>query len=60
MLIIKRYCRFVSVNFIMLLSINVKNVKNPIDKVIRKIITMNIFSFINLKSYKISYKFSYE
>ena len=42
----------------------VKKVRNPIDKVARKIITINIFVFINLiidlKSYKISYKFTYE
>ena len=59
-----RYCKFVSFNFIKLLSIKVKKVKNPIDKVARKIITINIFVFINLiidlKSYKISYKFTYE
>ena len=43
---------------------NVKKVKKPTDNVTIKIIAMNIFPFINrninLKSYKISYKFNYE
>tara|TARA_S200000501_G_scaffold205638_1_gene193367 strand:- start:56 stop:361 length:306 start_codon:yes stop_codon:yes gene_type:complete len=34
MFIIKRYCKFFSFNSIKLLSINVKNVKNPINSVI--------------------------
>ena len=33
-LIIKRYCKFLSVNWINPLSIKVKNVKKPIDNVI--------------------------
>ena len=60
----KRYCRLVSVNSIKLLFIKVKKVKNPTDNVTTKIVAINIFSFINrninLKSYKISYKFNYE
>ena len=60
----KRYCRLVSVNSIKLLFIKVKKVKNPTDNVTTKIVVINIFYFINrninLKSYKISYKFNYE
>ena len=60
----KRYCKLESVNSMKLLLINVKKVKKPTDKVTIKIIAINIFSFIklniNLKSFKISYKFNYE
>jgi len=49
---------------IKLLLINVKKVKKPTDNVTIKTIAINIFSFINLninlKSYKLSYKFNYE
>ena len=64
MFAIKRYCRLVSDSSIKLLPIKVKKVKNPTDNVTTKIIAINIFTFINwninLKSYKISYKFNYE
>ena len=47
-----------------LLLINVKKVKKPTESVTIKIIATNIFCFkkrnINLKSYKLSYKFNYE
>ena len=60
----RRYCRLDSFKSIKLLFINVKKVKKPTDNVTIKIIAMNILSFINrninLKSYKISYKFNYE
>ena len=60
----KRYCRLESVKTIKLLLINVKKVKKPTDKVTIKIIAINIFSFIkrniNLKSFKISYKFNHD
>ena len=63
-LAIKRYCKLDSFYTIKLLLINVKNVKKPTAKVTMKIVAMNILSFINrninLKSYKISYKFNYE
>ena len=39
-------CRFVWFNYIKLLLINVKNVKNPIDSVIIKITDMKIFFLI--------------
>ena len=60
----RRYCKFASFNSIKLLLINVKKVKKPTDNVTIKTIAINIFSFINLninlKSYKISYKFNYD
>tara|TARA_B100001540_G_scaffold252304_1_gene228651 strand:- start:649 stop:1023 length:375 start_codon:yes stop_codon:yes gene_type:complete len=44
---IKRSCRLKSVSFIKLLSIKVKKVKNPIDKVNIKITIINAFFLIN-------------
>ncbi len=44
---IKRSCRLKSVSLIKLLSIKVKKVKNPIDKVNIKITIINAFFLIN-------------
>ena len=64
MLAKRRYCKLDSVKFIKLLFINVKNVIKPTESVTKKIIAINMFSFINrninLKSFKISYKFNYD
>ena len=45
-LIIKRYCKFVSVSLIKPLSIKVKNVKKPIDNVIINNIIKKMFFLI--------------
>ena len=42
---IKSVCRFFSFKLIKLLSINVRKVKNPKDRVIKKSIVINIFLF---------------
>tara|TARA_B100001175_G_C18901363_1_gene353516 strand:+ start:274 stop:507 length:234 start_codon:yes stop_codon:yes gene_type:complete len=47
-LAIKRYCRFSCVKLIKLLSIKVKKVIKPIDKVIVKIRMINKYFFIKL------------
>ena len=64
MLVRRRYCKLVSVKLTKLLFINVKKVKKPTERVTKKIIAINMFSFINLninlKSSIISYKFNYE
>ena len=44
----KRYCKFLSFNLIKLLSIKVKKVKKPRNKVIKNIITINKFFFRKL------------
>ena len=63
-LAINRYSKLDFVSSMKLLLINVKKVKKPTERVTTKIIAINIFSFtkrnINLKSYKLSYKFNYE
>ena len=46
--------RFWSLNLIKLLSINVKNVKKPIDNVIINKITINIFFFDKINHYEIN------
>jgi hypothetical protein len=45
--VINKYCRFLSSNWIKLLSINVKKVKKPTNNVTRKIRITNIFFLIN-------------
>ena len=59
-----KYCKLDSVRLIKLLLINVKKVKKPTERVTINIIAINKFCFIkrniNLKSYKLSYKFNYE
>jgi len=54
-------CKLKLLSFIKLLSIKVKNVKKPIDKVKIKITIINIFFFINsnirMKPLIIIYKF---
>ena len=61
---INKYCKLFSFKVIKLLLINVKKDKKPTESVTRKITAINIFSFINrninLKSFKISYKFNYD
>ena len=47
MLLLSSVCRLNSLSLIKLLSINVKKVKKPTDKVIIDIITKNIFFLIN-------------
>ena len=47
MLLMSSVCRLNSLSLIKLLSIKVKNVKKPTDKVIIDIITKNIFFLIN-------------
>jgi hypothetical protein len=42
---IKSVWRFFSFNSIKLLSINVRKVKNPTDRVVKKSIVINIFLF---------------
>tara|TARA_B100000989_G_C19466250_1_gene438434 strand:- start:155 stop:508 length:354 start_codon:yes stop_codon:yes gene_type:complete len=44
----KRYCKFLSFNLIKLLSIKVKKVKKPRNKVIKNIIIINKFFLIKL------------
>jgi len=45
-LVINKYCRFCWVSFKKLLSMKVKNVKNPTNNVIVKIIMINMFFLI--------------
>ena len=53
MLDINRYCKFLSLSLMKLLSKKVKNVKKPNNNVIKKIITINKFF---LKKFSIMFK----